>query len=66
MSKCPVCSNLIHVATEQFKFVVVEGRFCRVFEKAPTGGVCYLIHEQHVQEFERRIAKGSLPEKASD
>jgi hypothetical protein len=66
MSKCPVCGSLIHVATEQFKFVVVEGGSCRVLDKAPTGGVCYLIHEQHVQEFERRIAKGIVPEKPSD
>jgi hypothetical protein len=43
MSKCPVCGSLIHVATEQFKFVVVEGGSCRVLDKAPTGGVCYLM-----------------------
>ncbi len=66
MSKCPVCGSLIHVGTDQFKFVVVEGGSCRVLDEAPTGGVCYLIHEQHVQEFARRIAKGIRPEKPSD
>src|ERR1019366_6988555 len=35
MSKCPVCGSLIHVVTEQFKFVVVEGGSCRVLDKAP-------------------------------
>jgi hypothetical protein len=59
MSKCPVCGSLIHVATEQFKFVVVDGGSCRVLDKAPTGGVCYLVHEQHVQEFEQRVTKGA-------
>lgn len=43
MSKCPVCDKLIHVATEQFKFVVVEGGSRRVLDKAPTDGVCYLV-----------------------
>jgi hypothetical protein len=66
MSKCQVCGKLIHVATEQFKFVVVEDGSCRVLDKAPTDGVCYLVHEQHVQEFERRVAKGILPQRPSN
>jgi hypothetical protein len=38
----------------------------RVLDKAPTDGVCYLVHEQHVQEFEWRVAKGILSQKPSN
>jgi hypothetical protein len=71
IATCPACDRLVGPATENHKFIVVEGTVSSVHDKRPTeppsGAVSsdepylVLVHENCVDEFVRRVSAKLWP-----
>jgi hypothetical protein len=63
VSKCPVCKELVHVASQEFTHAIVEEEKCRFVKIIPEDTdpktIVVRLHEVHSEEFRQMVADGS-------
>ena len=63
VGRCPVCKEFVDEAHQNFNYVTVEGKSCRIEmkrpDKADSKAVIVVVHEQHADQFARMVQDGS-------